>query len=413
MNNKLLKYIPILFVIIILTIAGWYVGTQALNKRIGNTNTAIRFMPTTNNVAIYEVKEGAKLTIYKVNLDGSDSSVFYALNVNKPASNLSDPFPQTTIMNNKIFRSATQNDQSVKIITLDGKEKSDLITQSENPFVEQGSWVVSFDETLKMQFQPISPQREISVLNNKNNKLSTIDAESVPRTVSEIRPVGFSSDNKLAYFVGTTEEDTQSIISEGFYAYNRSTNTVKEIRYSDFKENPKSSSFLFFDSTSNLAYFKENDRILQFNPMTEKMTEMTELRILSNNDIHLSVDGKNIFIDSQVQPSNDTNTAMVMIGTEAKMQTNLPIYGEFKQTSSDGRFLVYVRYSRAPHGNPINITSPTNVTVQNQEFLNRTEYRSFDLQTKKDILLVADEQITNTLQPRIKQVTFLGLIATK
>lgn len=360
------------------------------------------FIPTTKDVAIYGYSDKGAMTLYKAALDGTSAAPFYSTHFDPKSEAM---YSVVSVNNGRLFVNATLPDKEVKILTLDGQVMADPNVQYDNPFREQGGWIISADGTLKMESMPISPQSRIIVQTRKAEEVATIKSDEAFDSPRDIRPVGFSKDNQVVYFV-KREFLTEGMeyASEYFYAYHRQIDKAEEIFHSDFTKNPDAPRIRFFDSKNELAYLKAGDRILQLDPKTRKTVEIATVKSLLYGDMYFSDDAKTIFVERVSRQFIDhIKTPMAVIDIQTKQKKSIPVFGDFVAVSSDGKFLIYRASSRTPYKN-------AQSKSMDQEELVRDEIHSFNLETSYDALLVINEQIVNTFRPKQKEFLFLGLI---
>ena len=405
----MIKTLSIIIIIGIIAIAGWAVGIKTFKFRQENNNSNASqneekniFTPK-KDALIYTIQTESAITLYGVypGITNTDDEMltslasFYVYDLTQKNS-----IPTFTIKENSIIRSANNEGDVNKIITLNGKEVNYASSENHDPFKEDAIIIYSSDKSLSSESLPIT-QTTIHIKGKKN---ISITINKLPHEMQSMRPVGFSSDNSKLYIIADAIQDEKGDRS-GLYEYVVASGEVKEIQYSgdlsDVSGMNKEATFLAFDPAGNFIYFlnkgtKDREKITRMEIATDKYNDvLTDLPIASWQ-IHFINKGSGLIIDDLQGQAN-----IYFVDLENNKTNKLPMIGSFLDVLSSGNSFIYSKDSYSTD-------NTANVNMQ----YSIKEYHLYNIDNGKDssALSIANSIKKNGIETISDKMTVLGIL---
>jgi len=341
MSTQLSKFLPVLFITVVLAVVGWVVGVQTLSLKkdqptnLNSTNSSNLTTQIAEDL-VYYVRDGDKITIYKATLNSGTSTLVYTFQPKGPFSAFEGLYKGNFLFDENIANGddkikspkfqrilISQNGEIVKDPLLQEFGDASFLIDGSRPAVEsdnnalnafvQGSW-----ENQKIIITATNSRKEISM-------------KDFPREISTMRPLRFSPDDSSLFIFGSLILNDVSN-PEGIYKYDPVDGKITELFYNE------SGGFQYLDPTGEEAYFIDRSTAPQ-KLIRVNLTTKTQKEILSpvhGGGVYFSKDGSR-FINRDV----DTLLFQFHSASDGKLIKALPISADFLGWSSNGEYIVY------------------------------------------------------------------------
>lgn len=414
MNSKLTKFLPTLFIVVILAIAVWYVGVQTLSIKQPDKNTA-----QSTGALVYILKESGKVTFYKSALNKINPKPFYALTGDEAKGfymawmekdgiifQITNPSQTETSeyfhLNLSGERSAIAVSQIIDR-TPEGYPMSNLTKKAQSL---DGKWLATVESK-----DPEAPSADVKLIIRGANKTAEIPITKFPHSsvLRTFLPQGFSSDNKSLFVI--ILETPGDIGATGLYKINLDDEHITELAYDENKGVDYSAAHIasmYLQPSTEFAYYIHGKILTQINTLTEEKVDIYTT-IPDEYSLVFPSDEKTIIFN----PLPSSKDAIQVFDIQTKTLKILPmVSGGFRAISSDKNYLIYSKYSEEFSNTPF--TNVSSIDRENKK-IQIMQFYVLDVENNKGVLIFTDKKIPDSLGNLIglngKEYSFVGSIS--
>lgn len=411
MQSKMIKILSVIVVIGIIAVTGWVAGIKTFTLKQDNLNEG---SSPSNDILIYTVKEGGKVSFYKSALNNDAQKLFYST---------TEKLSGISIINNvitvEVLKGAENHKFEYFLLSLFGDKSSvDSIIIPDNqgflfegvPYKEirsaDGEWSAKVEKEDSEEVMGIDGKL---IIQSAADKI-VFNKSDFPHSSSFnfIRPERFSSDNTIFVTLLRAESDPGGAL--GLYQIDFKSKETKEIIYMANNDYPFSS--IHLQPSARYAYY-----------IHEGKKTLTQINIATGekDDIYSSLPTDHSFIfqpDEKTivfNPMFDSKEVIQVFDIPTKTVKSLPmIFGEFRALSSDKNYLVYSKYSDEFSDTPF---SNKNIINSENRKIQVTEYHILDVVTGKDNIIFTNKMVLSDSGNYVgldgKEYSFVGLISSE
>lgn len=410
MQKKIVIKLVIIAAMIVIVIAGWIIGSRMFLLKQNNSNAN---SSPSNDVLVYTVKEGGKVSFHKSPLNVIAPKSFYSTDEKSGGVSIIN-----NVVTAEVVKDAENHKYEYFTLSLSGDRSS--INSVEIPD-NQG---FLFEGIPYKEIRSANGEWSTKVEKENPEEAMGIDGKLIIQSATEriifnksdfphsssfnfIRPERFSSDNTI--FVTLLQAESDPGGGLGLYQIDFKNRKIKEIIYIANNDYPFSSIHLQ-PSARNAYYIHGGKKILtQINIATGEKSDIYS-SLPEGYQLVFQSDEKTIIFN----PPFDTGQAIQVFDIQTKTIKIIPVIsGQFQAISSDKNYLAYSKYSEKP--GDASFSNVDHITAMERKIL-ITEYYVLDIATGKDSTIFTNKMILSDSGSYVgldgKEYSFVGLISS-